>query len=117
MTKALNRCPGGHDRSGYTLGSWNPGSNSLFAVGTATWHGGRTDVTITRPGRTAANEARLTSLAITAPGIAASAGTAACAAEPEWGAGTVPQPPVTTAARHIASPAEMRSIWPSLAPA
>src|SRR5437016_14430291 len=73
MTKALKRCPGEHDRSGYTLGSGNPGSSSLFAVGTATWHGGRTDVTITRPGWTAANEAPVTPLAIASPGIGTSA--------------------------------------------
>jgi hypothetical protein len=73
MTRALKRCPGGHDRSGYTLGSGNPGSNSLFAVGTATWHGGRTDVTVVRPGLTAANEARVIPLAIAAAVVTTSA--------------------------------------------
>src|SRR5258708_33270101 len=48
------------------------------------------------------------------PWFAVFAGTAVCAPEPERGAGTVPQPTVTAAARHIASPAEMRSILASL---
>src|SRR5215472_4621284 len=53
--------------------------------------------------------------AVEAPGrvpwVAVFAGTAACAPEPESGAGTVPQPTVTAAAAQITSPAEMRSIW------
>src|SRR6266566_8093143 len=73
MTKALKRCPGAHDLSGYVLGSGNAGSSSCFADGTATWHGGRTDVMITRPGWTAANDALVTAPAITAPGMGTSA--------------------------------------------
>ena len=73
MTRALKRCPGGHDLSGYTLGSGNAGSNSFFPEGTATWHGGRTDVMVTRPGWTAANDALVTAPAVTAPGPDASA--------------------------------------------
>src|SRR6516164_4351797 len=52
--------------------------------------------------------------AVEAPGgvrwSAVFAGTAVCTAEPEWGAGIVPQPTVTAATRHITSPTEMRSI-------
>jgi hypothetical protein len=66
MTKALKRCPGGHDLGGYTLGSGNAGSSSFSREGTATWHGGRTDVMVTRPGRTAANDALVTAPAVTA---------------------------------------------------
>jgi len=73
MTKALKRCPGGHDLSGYTLGSANAGSSSFFPEGTATWHGGRTDLMVTRPGWTAANDALMTAPAVRAPGIGASA--------------------------------------------
>ena len=65
MIKALKRCPGAHNRSGYALGSGNAGSSSPFADGTATWHGGRTDVMITRPGWTAANEAPVIPFAVT----------------------------------------------------
>ena len=43
--------------SGYTLGSGNAGSSSFLRDGTATWHGGLADVMVTRPGRTAANDA------------------------------------------------------------
>jgi hypothetical protein len=73
MTKTLKRCPGGHDLSGYTLGSGSAGSSSFFPAGTATWHGGRTAVTVTRPGWTAANDALVTSPAVTAPGMGTSA--------------------------------------------
>jgi|SRR5215469_2555636 len=73
MTKTLKRCPGGHDLSGYTLGSGSAGSSSFFAEGTATWHGGRTDVMVTRPGWTAANDALVTAPAVTAPGMGTSA--------------------------------------------
>src|SRR5579859_3112544 len=73
MTKALKRCPAGHDLSGYALGSGNPGSSSFFPDGTATWHGGRTDVMVTRPGWTAANNALVNAPAVTAPGIGTSA--------------------------------------------
>ena len=73
MTKALKRCPARHDLSGYALGSGNPGSSSFFAEGTATWHGGRTDVMTTRPGWTAANDALVTAPAVTAPGMGTSA--------------------------------------------
>src|SRR5215468_6774461 len=52
--------------------------------------------------------------AVEAPGcvpwVAVVAGTAVSAPEPECGAGTVPQPMVTPAARHVTSPADMRSI-------
>src|SRR5215471_15960525 len=48
-----------------------------------------------------------------APWLAVFAGTAVCAPEPEWGAGTVPQPTVTAADTHITSPAEKRIIWAS----
>src|SRR5690348_13088287 len=64
MTRALKRCPGGHDLSGYTLGSGNAGSSSFFPEGTATWHGGRTDVMVARPGWTAANDALVTAPAV-----------------------------------------------------
>src|SRR5215472_19014716 len=73
MTKALKRCPGEHDLSGYTAGSGNAGSSSFFTTGTATWHGGRTDVRITRPGPTAANDALVTAPAVPAPGMGTSA--------------------------------------------
>src|SRR6516162_7873028 len=73
MTRALKRCPGGHDLSGYTLGSGNAGSSSFLRDGTATWHGGLADVMVTRPGRTAANDALVTAPAVTAPGIGTSA--------------------------------------------
>src|SRR5215471_13733229 len=73
MTKTLKRCPGGHDLSGYTVGSGNAGSSSFLIEGTATWHGGRTDVMVTRPGRTAANNALVTAPAVTAPGTGTSA--------------------------------------------
>src|SRR5579859_1194531 len=49
-----------------------------------------------------------------APWFEAFAGTAIRAPEPDWDAGTVPHPAVTAAARHVTSPAEMRSIWASL---
>src|SRR5215469_2031259 len=73
MTKTLKRCPDGHDLGGYTVGSGNAGSSSFFRGGTATWHGDRTDVMVTRPGRTAANEALVTVPAVTAPGMDTSA--------------------------------------------
>src|SRR5215470_16627620 len=73
MTRALKVVPGGHDVSGYTLGSGSAGSSSFFPKGIATWHGGRTDVTVTRPGWTAANDALVTAPAITAPGMGTSA--------------------------------------------
>ena len=68
MTRALKRCPGAQNRSEYTLGSGNPGSSSSLADRTATRHGGRTEVTITRPGRTAANEAPVAPSSVAAPG-------------------------------------------------
>ena len=73
MTKALKRCPGGHDLSGYTLGSGSAGSSSFFPGGTATWHGGRTAVTVTCPGWTAANDALVSAPAVVAPGMGTSA--------------------------------------------
>jgi hypothetical protein len=73
MTRALKRCPGAQNRSGYTLGSGNPGSSSSLADGTATRHGGRTEVTITRPGRTAANEAPVTPSSVAAAGTGTTA--------------------------------------------
>src|SRR5215472_5705246 len=73
MTKALKRCPAGHNLSGYILGTGNAGSSSFFVEGIATWHGGRTDVMVTRPGRTAVNDALVTAPAVTAPGRGASA--------------------------------------------
>ena len=73
MTRMLKRCPGGHDLSGYTLGSGSAGSSSFFPKGTVTWHGGRTEVMITRPGRTAANDVLVTAPAVTEPGMGTSA--------------------------------------------
>src|SRR5262249_61876955 len=68
MTRALKRCPDAQNRSGYTLGSGNAGSSSFLADETATRHGGRTEVTITRPARTAVNEAPVTPSSVTALG-------------------------------------------------
>ncbi|MBV9203926.1 MAG: hypothetical protein JO037_00660 [Actinobacteria bacterium] len=59
--------------SGYASGSGNAGSSSFFPGGTATWHGGRTDVIVARPGWTAANKALVTAPAVTAPGMGTSA--------------------------------------------
>src|SRR5215831_20766244 len=73
MTRTLKRSPGGHDLSEYTLGSGSAGSSSFFHGGRATWHGGRTDVKVTRPGCTAANDALVTAPAVTAPGTGISA--------------------------------------------
>src|SRR5215472_5715567 len=73
MTRALKRVLGGHDLSGYAVGSGDAGSSSFFRGGTATWHGGRTEVMVTRPGRTAANSVLVIVPAVTAPGMDTSA--------------------------------------------
>jgi hypothetical protein len=73
MTEVMKRCPAAQDRGGYTLGKGKAGSSSFFAEGTATWHGGRTDVMSTRPGRTAANEALVTPVSAAASGTGVSA--------------------------------------------